>query len=178
MSNKLIISDTHFATDPSASGSVQSGLDQPDYSSARFPKRNEFLSGLLHHGTTINSAIVQDIPETLSSTPIGDSSHIVILDKWKNTENISARLLAAYDDVVLLECLVDRDNMIFEEREFKASLFDGYNVNIGQMFFIRFFERKNEIRLEVHDDKRLTSKKDFPKKDFAKLFAESKLFKK
>ena len=69
------------------------------------------------------------------------------------------------------------EEQIYEEREFKSSLFTGYNLDIGSLFFLRIWERPNEIRIEIHDDPELTLNNDFPKLDFVEKYKSSRLFK-
>jgi len=47
--------------------------------------------------------------------------------------------------------LIDRETGICEERGFRSSLFDGYNLKIGDLFYLRFFKRPNEMKMEVHN---------------------------
>jgi hypothetical protein len=101
----------------------------------------------------------------------------VIITSWKNVENISARIVDSYDSSVILECLIDKEIGIYEEREFRASLFEGYEIKQGNLFYLRIFERKNEVKLEIHDDPGLTRIEDFPKMDFFERFSKSRLFK-
>jgi hypothetical protein len=100
------------------------------------------------------------------------SDHVV-LHGWKNVENISSRLISTYDNIVLLECLIDREEGIYEEREFSLSLFEGYEINTGSLFYLRVFERPHEIRIEVHNDPGLTHAEDFPSIDFKELYNKS-----
>jgi len=109
------------------------------------------------------------------STQISDR---VVIQSWKNIENISARLLEYSDKQIVLECLIDKENGIYEERTFRPSLFDDYKLDIGKLFYLRFFERPHEIKMEVHDDPSLTSSDDFPKLEYVKTFKDSKLFRK
>jgi len=104
-------------------------------------------------------------------------SDVVVIRGWKPVENISSRLIEFNDDFVVLECLIDREEQIYEEREFKSSLFTGYNLDIGSLFFLRIWERPNEIRIEIHDDPELTLNNDFPKLDFVEKYKSSRLFK-
>ena len=106
---------------------------------------------------------------------VGDDA--LIFKRWKNVANISARLVEHNDQVIVLECLVDKENRIYEEREFRSSLFAGYELKLGSLFYLRFFDRENETRMEIHNDPNFTFLNDFPKKDFTSLFKESKLFK-
>lgn len=78
---------------------------------------------------------------------------------------------------MVLECLIDRDNEFYEEREFRKSILEGFDLTLGKLFFLRFFERENANKIEAYDDAGLTNQNDFPKTDFKKLFDNSQLFK-
>ena len=110
-----------------------------------------------------------------TATQISDR---IVIQGWKNVENISARLIEFSEDHVVLECLIDKENKIYEERMFRPSLFINYKLVLGNLFYLRFFERPNEIKMEVHDDPSLTFSDDFPKLDFVAEFKNSKLFRK
>jgi hypothetical protein len=101
----------------------------------------------------------------------------VIITNWKNIENISARLIENCGENIVLECLIDKENSIYEERIFETSLFEGYNIEIGSLFYLRFFKRKNEAKMEVHEGKGIVLEEDFPKLNFKEIFSSSKLFK-
>lgn len=153
------------------------------YKSTDFKLREELFRDLF-------DSLENDIPDriNLSELPTEvqqiskDSStqsyDKIILQGWKNIENISARLVEFSLDHVVLECLIDKENKIYEERIFRPSLFNNYKLVIGNLFYLRFFERQNEIRMEVHDDPDLTFRNDFPKLDFVSEFKDSKLFRK
>lgn len=104
-------------------------------------------------------------------------SQTITLYGWRNIENISARLIESYDDVIVLECLVDKESSTYEEREFRKTLFEGYDLKLGTLFYLRFFERPHEMRMEVHNDPSLHFLDDFPTMDFKGTFEKSKLFK-
>lgn len=101
----------------------------------------------------------------------------IFFTPWRNYENVSARLIEVTDDGVVLECLIDRDNEFYEEREFRKSILEGFDLTLGKLFFLRFFERENANKIEAYDDAGLTNQNDFPKTDFKKLFDNSQLFK-
>jgi len=101
----------------------------------------------------------------------------IILEAWRNIENISARLIEITDPHILLECLVDKEKGIYEERVFKPTLFKGFKLEIGKLFYLRFFERANEMKIQIHDDPDLTLQDDFPKISLAKKYKTSRLFK-
>lgn len=116
-----------------------------------------------------------DLLERKTYRPEVQPSNIFI-KPWKNVDNISSRIIETYDDIVKMECLVDKENEEYEEREFQASFFHGYKLDIGSLFLIRIFERPNEMRMEIHYDPSL--KNDFPEFSFVDNFKNSSLFKK
>ena len=144
--------------------------DDNSFSSTNFLEKHDFFENLLSTSLSSENPFLTEAPAT------GVDS--VILRGWKNIENVPARLIEKYDEIVVLECLIDKETRHYEEREFRLKLFDGYDLSIGALFYLRVFERPNEIRMEIHDDPRLVFESDFPKGDFARLFKESKLFKK
>lgn len=93
------------------------------------------------------------------------------------TEVIPARLLEHFDDTVLLECLIDRDECIYEERYFNVNLFTGYDLIIGSYFYIINTVKDNSATIQIIDDMECKLAIDFPKVDFTELFKNSKLFK-
>lgn len=148
-----------------------------------FALRDELFKNLFDSVENVNPSRISSSESPIErqkqidqiSSPIHDR---IILSGWKTLENISARLIEFSSDQVVLECLIDKENRIYEERVFLPSLFNGYDLKIGNLFYLRFFERQNEIKLEIHDDPDLTSEDDFPKLDFVSEFKNSKLFKK
>ncbi len=145
--------------------------------SIKFMEQIEFKRNLLNaYDNKLPLAKLDEEKET-SRERLSEYSDVVVIQGWKNVENISSRLIEHCDDNVVLECLIDREEGIYEEREFRSSLFTGYNLDIGNLFYLRIFERPNEIRIEIHDDPELTLKDDFPKLDFVEKYKSSRLFK-
>jgi hypothetical protein len=95
------------------------------------------------------------------------------------TTKIISKLLEVTESTYLLECLVDSDKSIYEERYFNKSLFEGYPDKIGTLFIIELTQLKNEERIKIIYDKSLSDDL-FPKLylNLSKLFKESDLFKK
>jgi len=151
------------------------------FSSSVFIEKDDFLTSLLNTQSPETSpSFLANLSETgESKIEIGQFTETkkITLGGWKNVENISSRLIDKYDDVVVLECLIDKEAGIFEEREFRKSLFENYDLTIGSLFYLRFFDRSNETRMEVHNDPDLNFSGDFPKMDFKALIGGSKLFK-
>jgi len=102
----------------------------------------------------------------------------IVLASWKNTDNFSARLIDFSEQHVIIECLVDKENGVYEERCFRSNIFENYELEIGKLFFLRFFERASEVKMQIHDDPDLTLKEDFPKLNLSEKYKNSRLFKK
>ncbi len=96
---------------------------------------------------------------------------------WKLVETLSARVIDFYNEVVLLECLVDKENKEYEEREFKVMLFEGFALEIGKLFKLCYYERINQAMLEIKDNPNLVLESDFPENNFTKKYG-NKVFKK
>lgn len=183
MKNDYIISDLLNSDSHLINGNSLVKLEetQEAFSPSNFDENKNFLWRMFNVQTSIpTSSNATEFADMLGSlkTPNTLGSDTVTLKGWKNIENISARLIECYDDVVVLECLIEKELGVYEEREFRISLFTGYELKIGNLFFLRFFDRDNETKIEIHNDPKLTSIKDFPKMDFNNLFKQSKLFKK
>jgi len=147
------------------------------YNSNDFIRKKDFINDLLNPNEKLDPSIklYEDRPSPeITTEPFSDQ---IIITSWKNVENISARLINSYDNTVILECLIDKETNTYEEREFRTSVFTGYELEPGNLFYLRVFERQNEIKLEIHDDPGLTRLEDFPKMDFVEKFSNSRLFK-
>lgn len=145
--------------------------------SKKFKIQKEFIQDILNVKIKKESLFKLSDEKPFSEVSTEPFSDRVIIHSWKNVENISARLVNSYDNSVILECLINKENGIYEEREFKASLFEDYEIKQGNLFYLRVFERKNEVRLEIHNDPGLTRIEDFPKMDFLGRYHKSRLYK-
>lgn len=151
--------------------------DSSIHDSKEFLVKKEFINDLLNPNEKKDPSIKLCEEHPASEIFMEQFSDRIVITSWKNVENISARLINSYDNSVILECLIDKETGTYEEREFRASLFDGYVLKQGNLFYLRVFERQNEIKLEIHDDPGLTRIEDFPKMDFVEKFSNSRLFK-
>lgn len=153
---------------------------EEDFNSPFFSEKKNISKGFFNNHSSSESTISIskfDVSEKLAKTFTALASETIFISGWKNVENISSRLIEIYENTVVLECLIDRELNIFEEREFRSSLFSEEDLALGNLFLLRVFDRQNESRLEIHTDPKLTLQKDFPNIDFPALFKKSKLFK-
>lgn len=90
---------------------------------------------------------------------------------WKLVQTESARLTEFDEEKVVLECLIDKEEKIYEEKEFKATYFQGYTLQIGKLFKLCFYERPNQVMMEVKDNPNLISENDFPKNQFQEKYS-------
>ncbi len=99
----------------------------------------------------------------------------VKFQQWKMVENISAKLLCINSNTVILECLIDKEEKIYEERELNISLFKNFELKIGGFFKLCLFERDNSMMMEVKDGSKLVLENEFPTIDFYARFGRMKL---
>jgi hypothetical protein len=92
------------------------------------------------------------------------------LTGWKNTENRSARFVEIYENSILVECLIDKEANEYAEIEYKKSIFSGMALYVGKLVKLCFFERRNQVMMEVIDDPNLIDKSDFPNVELSKQF--------
>lgn len=139
-----------------------------------YPKK-EILQNLVSYLTISSDYDSKEINEKEFASSDLLLSEGVVIKQWRNIENISARLIEFNEITVVLECLVDREELIYEEREFKSSLFSQFNLELGKLFKLCMYERQNQIMMEIKDNPKLISETDFPKIDFAKQFKNFKI---
>lgn len=99
----------------------------------------------------------------------------VILKNWKLINNIPSRAIEWDEEKneMVLECLVDREPNVYEERVFPFSLFKGFKLEEFQKFLVLIYEREAEMKIEIHSKAGLVKDSDFPKVDFVELFKNS-----
>lgn len=165
-------------------------ISEDAYSSDFFIQKSDLLNTLFPEESKgpLELEYEREIFETKSETTLKKTfsnsdvekeySDDVVIYNWKNIENISARLIDYSDIHVTLECLIDREYGIYEERDFRRSLFKDNDIVLGKLFYLRIFDRPNETKLEIHADPGLHLEKDFPKQIIAEKFKDSSFFKK
>jgi hypothetical protein len=158
---------------PDTAGTLLKVPREEPYQSPFYAQKEGFAKDLFASVERPESSPV--IPNPLSGLQAAAGE--IWITGWRNIENISSRVIEIYDSTVVLECLIDKEASIYEEREFLSTLFEGNELTIGSLFYLRFFKRKNEIKMEIHNDPEDVLSADFPKMDFS-VFKSSKLFQK
>lgn len=102
----------------------------------------------------------------VSSNGLFGLSEGVSLLSWQRVANISSKILYFDDDVVQIECLVDKENKLYEQKEFNRDFFVGLDLSIGYQFKLCFYKRNNQQMVEVMYDSQLVASDDFSSADF------------
>ncbi len=184
MKDKELEIASSIKADSSLTGSpFQETKKEEESSSNPSPKKFEELVKIFIGSTFSGASGGAMIPsqegiEESGSLDFGQFKEGEILKAWKNVVNIKAQLIDFDDDFVRMECLLDKETKHYEAWEFPTTLFEDYELRLGKLFYLQYFERSKEIKLEIHDNPDLVLASDFPKIDFAKKFGQSKLFKK
>lgn len=124
-------------------------------------------------GGEINS--LRDVTSDVINVEKVELTEGTYIQNWKNIFNLSARVLDFDYDVVLLECLIDKESRLYEEREFKRSIFKGYDIEKGSLFKVCYYERDNQCMIEIKNTTGLVADDDFPKSNLAEKFKNLKL---
>lgn len=105
-------------------------------------------------------------------------TEVLLIEPWRNKKNFSARIIEVLDKTVIVECLIDKEYRIYEEREFPlVPFFDGIDIVEGNLLLIRYSERKNEMRIEIISGAEFVLPDDFPKSNIKEKFTQSTFFK-
>ena len=97
------------------------------------------------------------------------------MTKWIKTDSIPAHYIGSTEDTVDIECCLDFENKIYEERIFPKSLFEGVNLKPDSYFILKIHNKTNKIRIKITEDPKQA--KFFPVVDwgkFKKLFDKKK----
>jgi hypothetical protein len=88
----------------------------------------------------------------------------IIQEKWDYIENIDSQILEISDEYVILNCLIDKEKRIYQQRSFKKIFLNNINLEINQLVIIRIFGRAGEIRYKFEDGNNIIPSEyfDFP----------------
>ncbi len=87
-------------------------------------------------------------------------------EHWEKTININSRIAKYDNDYVICECLIDKENQVFEQRSFPRYLFDHIeNLNLKPYVLLSIQSKIGSIRINVLKGDNLVDKKAFELKD-------------
>lgn len=81
---------------------------------------------------------------------------------WRTITYVEARIVEIHEDRVCLECVLDRESEILEERVFDRPLFEGHiQLEVGKYIVITILQKPGEKRIKVNNDNGLVRKDIF-----------------
>jgi len=99
--------------------------------------------------------------EILESIFTTKGSHL-INETWEKTLNIQSRVMQLNKEFVTCECLIDKEQSIFENRVFPAYLFGHIkNLSVGSYALLSIKSKPGSTRIDVYDGAQLVEKKYF-----------------
>lgn len=90
------------------------------------------------------------------------STEVILNEKWSNIINLQALIVSIDKDLIQCECLIDKENKLFETRTFPLIIFNTMkNLHIGQPILISIKSKPGSIRIDVNDGKSFVDKSLF-----------------
>lgn len=112
--------------------------------------------------------IDQDIKGDLSNFTITESG--IVEEQWTTVENVLAQIIEVTKESVILECLVDTTEKIFEHRSFDILLFEKLSpLTQFKAIVIKIFRRPGEIKFQFLDGEKIFDKNIFDQDFFKEL---------
>lgn len=90
----------------------------------------------------------------------------MLLSGMNNGILIPAKFYYQNDENVVLECAIDIENELYEERKFPVHMFEGIDFQTTRFFWLVVSYSTNTMSLEIRSGDQLLLKKYFPKQDF------------
>lgn len=115
--------------------------------------QNDFLVDHKDPRQTYSHVKSEESSTDLSNYAI--TSEGIFAEKWDTILNIEARIVKCGIEKVVVECLVDSNEMRFDNRSFDVSFFEGIPTIEKYPVLIKIFKRKNEIKFHVLDGRGL-----------------------
>ncbi|HVX28441.1 MAG TPA: hypothetical protein VHB70_18985 [Parafilimonas sp.] len=121
-----------------------------DINQAKYSHESKVLKPSL-----IDLSINKEVNEALSDFTI--TAQGIIQEKWKTVETIASMLIEVNDESVVLQCLINEENNIFENRVFEKELVSHLNLSKKIPIMIKIYKRPGEIKFKFIDGKGLFS---------------------
>ncbi len=101
-------------------------------------------------------------------TFVPDLSHreFISAESWGKTVNISSRILKTTKNSVTCECLVDRENKVFQSRSFSRQLFEHIEpLDKNKLVIIKIRSKIGSSRIDIFNGENLIDSSLFEVKD-------------
>ena len=128
---------------------------------------NQFDSIKSVNISEFNIPAKNELTKSEEDTFLGEGT---VIKGWKLVEEYSAKILDFDDKIVYLDCLIDKSNSIYEEREFNLVNFEGIEIKIGNLLKLSVYSRPKQVMLQILDNPGIVNPDDFPNTDFTALF--------
>ena len=97
-------------------------------------------------------------------------------ESWDKTINIHSRILQTTKEFVTCECIIDKENKIFQTRTFPAFLFSHIKpLRSKKLILIKIRSKAGSSRVDIYDGQKLVDPMLFDIKDNWDLLNESNL---
>lgn len=135
---------------------------------------NQEMDLIFDHYTSHIFSSKKRIASAFAALPRGS----VIIEQWKNTQNLSARIIEVNEQNVLLECLIDKRIRQYQERRFNIDLFDGIaEIKQGKLIMLQVYQKPQHFMIKIVDGEGMIPKSDFQNNDVFEKVRKSSIFK-
>lgn len=132
-------------------------------------KRNTYNDVIIHPSNEIQhyrinhkEQLEKELYERSLFERIINQKEFIKNEKWLPPEDINSRIIKEGDNSIFCECILDRENKIFEIREFNKLLFQHIkNIKFGKPIKIRYLEKAGSARIDIIDGDGFGIEKEF-----------------
>lgn len=83
-------------------------------------------------------------------------------ESWAYKEIIKSRIISSDDDLIYLDCIIDIETMIIEQRQFPKSLFSNFKtLKTGDLVLIKINSKPGSFRVDIYPGKGIVNENLF-----------------
>lgn len=82
-------------------------------------------------------------------------------EQWDSIITLNAKIIDYNDDIVTCDCLIDRDLIILETRDFPINIFSHLNLDVNKFIKIKIKEKGGSIRFDILSGEKSIDKTKF-----------------
>ena len=97
------------------------------------------------------------------------------LSAWHLVTSYPCRVLDKYNDTVLIEVVINKEDREVEEREVSSTYFHGLKTHKGAFLKLQTYKRPNSGMFLFISGEDIVNDDDFPKVDFTELMKDDRL---